>query len=250
MTGHDAVVQLAALDYAVDATEQQFFETNVQDLWNVLEAAEAAGVGRTVVCSSIAALGLSAENPPHYLPVDREHPAAPVDAYSLSKQVGEVIAQGFAWRGTMEVRCLRPGLVMQSGIAYDVAVKAAASDGAAPPPVAIDPSWRVLPEAIGGSRAFVSPVDAGRCFRAALEAEGRSFDIYHVTVADTFSPLATLEIVGREYHAAPEIRHAALFDADPRASIYNFSRTCEMLNWEPRERWSDLLGRVIAEAKV
>ena len=58
--GHDAVVQLAALDGAVDATEQQFFETNVQGLRNVLEAAEAANVRRTVVCSSVAALSARA----------------------------------------------------------------------------------------------------------------------------------------------------------------------------------------------
>ncbi len=51
MDGHDAVVQLAALDAAIDAPEQQFFETNVQGLWNVLEAAEAAAVKRTVVVS-------------------------------------------------------------------------------------------------------------------------------------------------------------------------------------------------------
>ena len=55
-------------------------------------------------------------------------------------------------------------------------------------------------------------------------------------------------MVGREFDIAPEIRDAALFDADPRASICEISRTREMLNWEPRKRWSDLLGRVIAEA--
>ena len=88
--GHDAVVQLAALDAAIDATEQQFFETNVQGLWNVMEAAEAANVRRTVVCSSVAAYNISAENPPRYLPVDVDHPAAPITAYGLSKQTGEV----------------------------------------------------------------------------------------------------------------------------------------------------------------
>lgn len=78
--GHDAVVQLAALDAAVDATEQQFFETNVQGLWNVLEATETAGVRHTVVCSSVAAFNVSAEHPPPYLPVDVNHPVAPVTA--------------------------------------------------------------------------------------------------------------------------------------------------------------------------
>ena len=80
IAGHDAVAQSADLDAAVDDTEQQFFETNVQGLWNVLEAAETAGVRHTVVCSSVAAFNVSAEHPPPYLPVDVNHPVAPVTA--------------------------------------------------------------------------------------------------------------------------------------------------------------------------
>ena len=248
MDGHDAVVQLAALDAAVDATEQQFFETNVQGLWNVLEAAEAAAVKRTVICSSVAAYNISAGHTPRYLPVDVDHSLAPVTAYGLSKQVGEVVAQCFARRGPMEVRCLRPTLVMQSDIAYDLAVTTAASDGGDPPPAASDPTWQTLSTVIPGSRAFVGPADAARCFHAALEVEGRSFDVYNVAAADTYSPRPTLDVVQAEFNVSPEVRDTALYERDPRASIYDISRTREELNWEPRERWSDLLARVIAEA--
>ena len=197
IAGHDAVVQLAALDAAIDATELQFFETNVQGLWNVLEASEAAGVRRTVVCSSVAAVNVSLENPPRYLPVDVDHPVAPVTAYGLSKQTGELVARCFARRGPMEVRCLRPTLVMQSDIAYDLAVKTAASDGGASPLAAGHAEWKTLPRVIPGSRSYVGPADAARCFRAALEAKGRSFDIYNVAAADTYSPLPTLERLQR-----------------------------------------------------
>jgi UDP-glucose 4-epimerase len=248
MEGHDAVIQLAALDAAVDATEQQFFETNVQGLWNVLEAAEAAAVKRTVVCSSVAAYNISAGHTPDHLPVDVDHPMAPVTAYGLSKQAGEVVARCFSRRSPMEVRCLRPTLVMQSDIAYDMAVTTAASDGGDPPPAASDPTWQTLSKVIPGSRAFVGPFDAARCFNAALEAEGRSFDVYNVAAADTYSPRPTLDVVQREFDVSPEVRDAALYERDPRASIYDISRTREELNWEPRERWSDLLARVIADA--
>ena len=40
MIDRDMVIHLAALDAAVPATEQAFFEINVQGTWNVLEAAE------------------------------------------------------------------------------------------------------------------------------------------------------------------------------------------------------------------
>ena len=148
----------------------------------------------------------------------------------------------------MEVRCLRPTLIMQADIAYDMAVKTAASDGGAVLPPVADPSWKTLSHVIPGSRAFVGPADAARCFRAALEAEGRSFDIYNVAAADTYSPLPTLEVVGREFAVSPELRDAALYDADPRASIYDISPTRDELGWAPRERWSDLLEKVIAAA--
>ena len=67
-------------------------ELTTKELINKLskEAAEAANVRRTVVCSSVAAYNISAENPPRYLPVDVDHPAAPITAYGLSKQTGEV----------------------------------------------------------------------------------------------------------------------------------------------------------------
>jgi nucleoside-diphosphate-sugar epimerase len=248
LPGHDAVIQLAALDAAVDASEEQFFHTNVQGLWNVLDAAEAAGVRRTVVCSSVAAYNISPENPPRTLPVDVDHPLAPVTAYGLSKQVGEVVAQSFAQRGAMRLCCLRPSLVMQANIAYDVAAKTAESDGGPPPPAASDPSWRPLSEAITGARAFIGPADAARCFRAALEADTGAYDVFNVAAADTYSALSTHDVVRREFGVEPEIRDSALYEADPRASIFDISRGREILNWEPRERWADLLGRVIAEA--
>ena len=103
---------------AVNASEEQFFHTNVQGLWNVLDAAATAGVRRTVVCSSVAAYNISRENPPRSLPVDVDHPLAPVTAYGLSKQVGEVVAKSFAQAGSMQLCCLRPALVMQANIAY------------------------------------------------------------------------------------------------------------------------------------
>ena len=70
MADRDVVIHLAALDAAVPATEQEFFEINVQGTWNVLEVAEKTSVQRVVLCSSIAALGIGDEILPDYLPID------------------------------------------------------------------------------------------------------------------------------------------------------------------------------------
>ena len=93
MTGVETVVHLAALDASVSAPEQQFFEVNVQGTWNVLEAAEQAGVQRVVLCSSIAVLGLADDRPPDSLPIDETHVCRPYQAYGLSKQIAEITAE-------------------------------------------------------------------------------------------------------------------------------------------------------------
>jgi nucleoside-diphosphate-sugar epimerase len=250
VAGHDAVVHLAAIDEAVTAAEHRFFATNVQGLWNVLEASEAHGVKRAVVCSSIAGVAIGKKNPPRYLPVDTDHPSGPTSAYGLSKQVGELVAQAFARRGPMTVCALRPAWVMQPDFTYDVAIKTAALDGGTPPPPVQHPSWRQTEEEILPSRSFIGPDDAARCFRAALEADTGSYDVFNLSAADSFSPMPTIELVKRNFGTVPEIRNPALYEGDPRASVYEIGRTRERLGWEPRDRWADLLGRVMADAKT
>ena len=90
MKGYDAVVHLAGIDAAIDAPEAAFFTVNTQGTWNVLQAAENNAVSKVVLCSSVAAVGLSPDQPPLYLPVDANHPCRPVSAYGLSKQLMEV----------------------------------------------------------------------------------------------------------------------------------------------------------------
>jgi nucleoside-diphosphate-sugar epimerase len=248
MAGHDAVIHLAALDQAVAAPEHRFFNINVMGLWNVLEAAEAAGVRRAVICSSVAAVALSRAHPPRYLPVDIAHPCNPTVAYGLSKQVGETIGRMFARRGGLTVCALRPTWVVHPEFAYDIARKVAAEDGGPPPPPATHASWRNDHEPLIPSRTFVTPDDAARAFRLALEAETGPFDAFFVTARDSFSPRPTVEVVRRSFGVDAEIRDPDLFERDPRASLYEIGRSRELLGWEPQERWADLMARVLKQA--
>ena len=172
--GQDAVIHLAALDAAVSATDAEFMRVNVEGTWNLFECAHSAGIGKVVHYSSVAALNISRHNPPRYLPVDATHPADPQDGYGLSKLIGEKIARRCAVLG-MQVICLRPALVMQSDITYDVARLAAEADGTSPLPKASHPGWRDLGESTSGSRSFVDPRDAANAFKAALEVDDIPF---------------------------------------------------------------------------
>jgi nucleoside-diphosphate-sugar epimerase len=250
LAGRQAVVHLAALDAGVTEVEEDYLRVNVQGTWNVLQASEELGIERVVVCSSVAAMGLGPDNPARYLPIDTEHPAAPVSAYGISKLAVEVLARGMAQRGKLQVICLRPCLVAQTNIAYSMGQKAAADDGQPPLPPASAPDWRELREALSPTRAFVSPEDVARAFRAALAAPGLSFGIFFVTAPDTCSALPTVETVTRGLGHEPDLKRPAIYADDPRGSAYDIWTTRDVLGWEPRDRWADYLDRVIAEGSA
>ncbi len=246
LAGQQAIVHLAALDDGVTDIEEDYIKVNIQGTWNVLQAAEELGLQRAVVCSSVAAVGLSATNKPRYLPVDIDHPAAPTGAYGLSKKAVEILSHGIAARGSLEVICLRPTLVAQADIVYGMACIAAAADGQEPPPPAEGKAWRELREELSPSRGFVSPQDVARAFRAALAAPNIGYGVFFVTGPDTCTTLPTVESVTRGFDSVLELRHPAIYADNPRASAYDIATTRDVLGWEPRDNWADYLARVIA----
>jgi UDP-glucose 4-epimerase len=72
-------VSISVRDPILDARQ------NVLGTINVLEAARRAGVGRFIYISS----GGAMYGNPEHLPMDEEHPAAPISPYALSKHTGE-----------------------------------------------------------------------------------------------------------------------------------------------------------------
>ena len=141
--------------------------------------------------------------------------ARPRSAYGVSKLVCEEFARTFARRGSVETICLRPALVAQPDIAWSMAAIAAAMEGADPPPPTAGRGWRDLREPLSPTRAFVSPGDAARAFRAALEVRGLRFGVYFVTGPDTCALGPTVDLVARGFGAAPEVARPSLYADDP-----------------------------------
>ena len=101
----EAVVHIAAIPRPTGLPAGQVFQTNMAACYNVVEAAVLNGARRFVYASSMSVLGYPFfETPvvPSYLPFDSAHPAAPQDAYALSKWLGEEIVASAVRR--------RPGL--------------------------------------------------------------------------------------------------------------------------------------------
>lgn len=241
----DAVIHLANLDAGVRVPESEFIRINVGGTWNVLDAAEKAGVKRFVYASSYNATGFSKNFPPQYLPVDVHHPTNPVHAYGISKVLVEEMCRAFSRRSDMTVVCLRPPLILRDDAVYNLIKVTAESEGTSPPPQVTNTNW--LPrKVLSDSRAYVTSRDAARCFRAAIEAKIDRFGIFYVMAPDTYSALPTLEVLRREYGADPDIRDNELFKPGSRSTIYEIDSTREVLGWSAEETCDDVLARVIA----
>jgi nucleoside-diphosphate-sugar epimerase len=242
LAGHDAVVHLAAVDVSVPAPPERIFDVNVRGTWNVLQAAQQAGVRRVVVASSVAATGIDAPGPaPLYLPIDEAHPLRPTHPYGLSKEVDEAIARSFARRGGMEVIVLRPAWVMFPDILKNVRDELAGALPPASPVTAADPAERAR-EPLPLLRSWVDPGDAARAFRLALEIPRASCEILFVTADDTFQPTPTLPYLEKVFGALPEVRRPDVYARNPHASAHDSGRAREVLGWSPSTTWRALAG--------
>ena len=106
LRGASLIVHCASLHPWKPYTDDQYLDANIKGTWHLYAAAEALGIGRIVLTSSIAASGYHA--PPEAWPVaeDAEFPRS--DLYGLTKQTQENIARVFAAKGSVRTLALRP----------------------------------------------------------------------------------------------------------------------------------------------
>lgn len=219
--GQDAVVHLAAVPNPRTAPADVTFHTNVQGTWNVLQAAEDAGVRRVVVASSDAALGLHYNPPgygPRYLPIDEDHPLRPVEFYSLSKEVTETMCRSYANRGRLEVLAIRP-----THIVFPPEYPELRTRGA---DVQNYHLW-----------TYVAPEDVAQGFRRALDVAEAPYQAFFISAADGLNTRPTLEMLRERYGSLPPLRNAAYFERDPLASLLDIARARDVLGFEPTIGW-------------
>ena len=232
MSGQDAVIHLAAIDFGVPAEPEAYFGVNVMGTWNTVQAAREAGIRKVVLASSVSAVGVGEmrpDFPPEYLPVDEAHPMKPAHAYGISKLVVEDIARGFALQGDISITCLRPvAVLVESNLQRTV-------DRAA------DPTHRWL-------GAYVTGEDTGRAFAAALEYDA-PFDAMFVAAEDSASEVPTVERLAGLYGAPPPVRDSGWFERDPMASAIDAARARECLGWRATSTWREVAAGVEREGR-
>ena len=218
LTGHDAVIHLAAIPNPREADAKTTFNNNVEGAWTVLQAAEDAGIKRVVVASSDSVFGLSynpPDWPPQFLPVDETHPTRPTEVYSLSKKITETISESFAARGKMEVLAIRPCHIVFPRGYGELEVRGEDLENYH--------FW-----------AWVDPEDVAQAFRLAVHTRGyNGFDVYTVAAEEGLNTKPTLELAAARWKNMPVIRRPEIYDSCNTASILDISKIKDRLGFVP-----------------
>ncbi|HSZ93703.1 MAG TPA: NAD(P)-dependent oxidoreductase [Acetobacteraceae bacterium] len=222
----EVVVHLGGIDRSVATDDAATMQVNAIGTLNLLEASLQTGVRRVIHCSSSSVLGLDHSNPhmaPCYLPIDEAHPLRPTDAYGLSKQCGERIAEAFSRRG-LEVIVIRPCFVAFPEMAEFMAGRPGPEGRAEPMPYL---------------RTYVGPKDCARGFAAAAASvDYAGFETFFLAAADAFADEPTPARLEALYGEAIPLRDAALYRQIPNASPISHAAANKRLGWTPTTRWT------------
>lgn len=217
-----AVVHVAAIPRPTGMPAGEVFRINMAACYNVVEAAVLSGAARLVYASSMSILGYPFfEQPvvPAYLPFDAAHPAAPQDAYALSKWLGEeTVAAAVRRRPGLSAVSLRmPWIQTPETFRRDVAGR---RERAAL--VARD-LWGYL-DARDAAAAFVAAVGKP------LAGHHRLF----VSAADTFMETETAALVAEAWPGVPLRRPLPGFE-----TVFDLAEARALLGFAPKYGWRD-----------
>lgn len=229
--GRDAVVHIAAIPNIWSGTGDRIMTVNVTGTWNVLQAAEEAGVRRVILCSSDSVAGFTVMSgamlAPRYAPVDNAHPLQASDPYALSKVLGERMGEAFVARGKLEVIALRPVFVLYPEMYGEVQARAQDPANYKGPMVG-------GPSSAGGGPLwhYVDPRDLARAFRLALEVPRLPrFEGIYICATSTLAPEPTLDRLERYVKRAVEVRRPAVYDRNPYAPLYDLAPARDLLGF-------------------
>jgi nucleoside-diphosphate-sugar epimerase len=214
----DAVVHLAAIPAPGLVPNAEVFRANTLSTYNVFEAVRRLGIKNVVWASSETVLGLPFDTPPPYIPVDESYPGRPETAYSLSKLMGETMAEQFCrWEPELKIFGLRFSNVM-------------------------DPEdYRAFPGFDGdaGRRkwnlwAYIDARDGAQAIRRALEADGTGAEVFIIANADTVMTRPNAELAAEVF---PDVPMAA--DVGPNETLLSIDKARRLLAYEPQYSWRD-----------
>lgn len=223
----DAVIHLAANPNPFGKPRHLIFSENVSMCWTVFQAAADLGIAKVAYASSEQASGWSSAGmAPDQFPIDELAVTPPQSAYSLSKLVGEQIAESIAAQyPAMSIASLRINYVLD--------------------PEHHDrmPHWAAQwPGSHANFWAYVDARDAASAFRLAIEKPIPGHRVYMVAAEDLMLERPTRDAIrdyfGEEITVNERVRE--------HGSTIDCSRIEHDLGWGPKYSWRSVssAGRV------
>lgn len=242
LRGADSVVHLAAIPAPGIRTVGKIFEINTLSTYNVFSAATQLGLERVVWASSETVLGLpfgtrharnlldAAAGPGHvaepdYVPIDEEHPRRPHSSYSLSKVVGEEMADQFARWSRMPFIGLRLSAIREPAD-YDDFASTWGDPHAG--------EWNVW--------GYVDARDVAQACRLSLAADVSGAEVCIIAASDTDSIRPNAELLAECFPAVP-----VRTEIGDHETLLAIAKARQLLGYEPAHSWRDVV-RVDAAA--
>ena len=220
--GADAVVHMAANPAPDDNPQdgENRFRNNTASTYNIFNAAVALGLKRVVWASSETTLGLPfVKQPPHYAPIDEQHPLYPESSYALSKAISEEMARQFSrWSGIPFV-----------GLRFSNVMDAAKDDYAPFPTFWDDPQkrkWNLW--------GYVDSRDVGISCRLGLEADISGAEAFIIAAADTVMTTPSADLMAAVYPNSQLRQPLGTYD-----TLLSIEKARHMLGYAPQFSWRE-----------
>lgn len=217
ISGIDALVHLAAIPAPGKFTNAVTFRNNILSTYNVFEAARRVGVKNIVWASSETVLGLPFQTPPPYVPVDEEYPGRPESAYSLSKLLGEQMAEQFCrWDPATKIIGLRFSNIME------------------PQDYARFPDFeKNVRERKWNLWGYIDARDAAQAVRKSLEASITGAHVLVIANAETVMSRSNEDLLDEVFPNVPRKR-----DVGGNVTLLSIDKAKRVLGYEPAFRWT------------
>jgi len=215
------VVHLAAIPAPGQAPNHVTFTVNTVSTYNIFEAARQLGIKNVVWASSETVYGIPYPKGPAYVPVDEEieHPET---AYSLSKFVGEQMAEQFCrWDPALKIIGLRFSNVMEP------------HDYERFPGFDADPQSRRF-----NLWTYIDARDAAQAIRLALESDLKGAEVFGIANADSVMSRANDALLDEVF---PGSKRKGAFGKND--SLISIEKARRVLGYEPKYQWRQQVGK-------
>jgi nucleoside-diphosphate-sugar epimerase len=209
------VVHLAAIAAPGQAPNHVIFGVNTVSTYNVFEAARQLGIRNVVWASSETVYGIPYPKGPAYVPVD-EDIERPETAYSLSKLMGEKMAEQFCrWDPELKIVGLRFSNVQEP------------QDYANFPGYDEDAHGRKF-----NLWTYIDARDAAQAVRRALDAKLKGAHVFGIANSNSVMAKENDALLGEVFPGTAKKRPVG-----PNESLISIDRARAVLGYEPQFDW-------------